>query len=72
MLFPSPRDLPDPVIEPTSFTVADGFFTTEAPGKPAIIITHLLIPVPLKTEVNLEAVVPTNEHVRATQGSFGQ
>ena len=52
--------------------LADGFFTTEAPGKPAIIITHLLIPVPLKTEVNLEAVVPTNEHVRATQGSFGQ
>ena len=34
MLFPSPRDLPDPVIEPTSFTLADGFFTTESPGKP--------------------------------------
>ena len=34
MLFPSPGDLPDPVIEPTSFTLADGFFTTESPGKP--------------------------------------
>ena len=52
--------------------LADGFFTREPPGKPAIIITHLLILVPLKPEVNLEAVVPTNEHVRATQGSFGQ
>ena len=52
--------------------LADEFFTTEPPGKPAIIIIHLLIPVPLKTEVNLEAVVPTNEHVRATQGSFDQ
>ena len=31
--FPSPGDLPDPGIKPVSCT-ADGFFTTEPPGKP--------------------------------------
>ena len=32
--FPSPRDLPDPGIEPMSPALAGGFFTTEPPGKP--------------------------------------
>ena len=32
--FPSPGDLPDPGIKPTSPLLADGFFTTEPPGKP--------------------------------------
>ena len=32
--FPSPRDLPDPGIEPSSPALAGGFFTTESPGKP--------------------------------------
>ena len=32
--FPSPGDLSDPGIEPVSPTLADGFFTTEPPGKP--------------------------------------
>ena len=32
--FPSPGDLPDPGIEPTSPAVAGKFFTTEPPGKP--------------------------------------
>ena len=32
--FPSPVDLPDPEIEPASPALADGFFTTEPPGKP--------------------------------------
>ena len=32
--FPSPGDLPDPGIEPTSPTLAGGFFTTEPSGKP--------------------------------------
>ena len=32
--FPSPGDLPDPGIEPGSPALADGFFTTELPGKP--------------------------------------
>ena len=30
--FPSPWDLPNPGIEPTSPTLAGGFFTTEPPG----------------------------------------
>ena len=32
LLFPSPGDLPDPGIEPTS-ALAGGFFTAEPPGK---------------------------------------
>ena len=31
--FPSPGDLPDPGIRPTSLALAGGFFTTEPPGK---------------------------------------
>ena len=31
--FPSPGDLPDPGIEPTSPALAGGFFITEPPGK---------------------------------------
>ena len=30
--FPSPENLPDPGIEPTSPALTDGFFTTEPPG----------------------------------------
>ena len=36
--FPSPGDLPDPVIEPESPELAGGFFTTEPPGKPNIAV----------------------------------
>ena len=32
--FPSPGDLPDPGIEPSSPALAGGFFTTKPPGKP--------------------------------------
>ena len=32
--FPSPGDLPDPGIKPTSPALTGGFFTTEPPGKP--------------------------------------
>ena len=31
--FPTPGDLPDPVIEPASPALAGGFLTTEPPGK---------------------------------------
>ena len=31
--FPSPRDLPDPGIEPASAALAGGFLTTELPRK---------------------------------------
>ena len=36
-MFPSPGDLPDPGIEPSSLVspaLGGGFFTTEPPGKP--------------------------------------
>ena len=36
--FPSPEDLPNPGIEPTSPALAAGFFTTEPPGKPELYI----------------------------------
>ena len=32
--FPSPRDLSNPGIKPTSLALAGGLFTTEPPGKP--------------------------------------
>jgi len=32
--FPSPGDLPNPAIEPTSPALAGRFFITEPPGKP--------------------------------------
>ena len=32
--FPSPENLPNPRIESASPALADGFFTTEPPGKP--------------------------------------
>ena len=35
LLFPSPGDLPDPGLKPSSLALqADSFFTTEPPGKP--------------------------------------
>ena len=35
--FPSPGDLPDPVIKSALPALAGGFFTTEPPGKPGSI-----------------------------------
>ena len=37
---PSPRDLPDPGIEPASSLLAGGFFSTEPPGKPNVNYTN--------------------------------
>ena len=34
LLFPSPGDLANPGIQPVSPALADGFFTTDPPGKP--------------------------------------
>ena len=37
MPFPSPQDLPNPGVKPSSLmslALADGFFTAEPPGKP--------------------------------------
>ena len=41
--FPSPGDLPDPVIEPASPALAGIFFTTEPPGKPSEYFENPLI-----------------------------
>ena len=41
--FPSPGDLPDPGVEPTSPALAGGFFTTEPRGEPSIPLPHLYI-----------------------------
>ena len=39
--FPLPEDLPDPGIEPVSPALAEGFFTTEVPGKPSRVYIAL-------------------------------
>ena len=39
--FPSPGDLPDPEIEPTSTSLAGRFFTTEPIGKPSPFYTFI-------------------------------
>ena len=41
LLFPTPRDLPNLGIELVPPTLADGFFTTEPPGKPSGYISLL-------------------------------
>ena len=33
LLFPTPGDIPNPRMKPMSPALADGFFTTELPGK---------------------------------------
>jgi len=40
--FPSPGDFPDPGIKPLSI-LAGGFFTTEPPGKPALLLLYSFI-----------------------------
>ena len=40
--FPYPGALPDPGIKPMSSSLADGFFTTEPPGKPRLIYVPIL------------------------------
>ena len=42
MPFPSPGDLPDPGIQPTSLALAGGFFTTEPPGNPTTDYLELI------------------------------
>ena len=39
--FPSPGDIPDPGIEPTSPALAGRFFTTEPPEKPYLVVQKL-------------------------------
>ena len=39
--FPSPRDLPDPRIEPVSPALAGRFFTTELPGNYSFMLSQI-------------------------------
>jgi len=48
--FPSPGDLPDPEIEPTSLALAGGFFTTEPPEKP--FLQSVNVPKSLTVSIN--------------------
>ena len=46
LLFPTPGDLLDSEIEPTSLVspaLAGGFFTTELPGKPVMMNNRVII-----------------------------
>ena len=43
LLFPSPGNLPDPGIQLGSPVLADGFFTSEPPGKPNLLCRFLQI-----------------------------
>ena len=42
MPFLTPGDLPDPGIECASPALAGGFFTTEPPGKPFVMLSDLI------------------------------
>ena len=55
--FPPPGDLPDPEMEPKSPALADGFFTTESPGKPSfkILIVNFIL---FKNFANISPVPP--------------
>ena len=41
--FPSPGDLPDPSIEPTSLALAGGFFTAEPPEVPTLLVSQIVL-----------------------------
>jgi len=40
--FPSPGDLPNPGIKPTSLALTGGFFTAKPPGKPRVVFKFLV------------------------------
>ena len=63
--FPPPGDLPDPGIKPVSLYVswiADGFFTTEPPGKPIKLLYDPAIPLlgvyPEETKIEKDICIP--------------
>ena len=73
MPFPTPGDLPDPGIKPMSLYIsclADGFFTTEPPGKlwRGLNIFYLTKQTSLPTFVSFEVLLlfPPLSHLRCT------
>ena len=62
LLFPTPGNLPNPKIKPTSpvfLALAGGFFTTVPPGKPALSITCCLT---LGSSTETRCCHPTDIH----------
>ena len=59
--FPSPGDLPNPGIEPSSPALAGRFFTTELPGKPIIIVAIINIPLQSHIENDRFSWAPFSE-----------
>ena len=47
--FPTPGDLPDPRIKPTSPALAGGFFSIKPPGKAPYVCIHVYISVHIHT-----------------------
>ena len=65
--FPSPGDLPNPGIKPTSPALGSRFFTTETPGKPIeyySIIKRNECESVLVRWMNLEPVIPSEVRKR--------
>ena len=64
--FPSPRDLPDPEMEPASLAspeLAGGFLTTEPPGKP-YEHTHRHIHTYMHTCAHTHVFLQESDHTR--------
>ena len=53
LLFPSPRDLPDPGIKPESPALAGRFFTTALPGKPGFSYSQFFFFFFLRTKIHM-------------------
>ena len=67
--FPSPGDLPDPGIEPTSPALVGGFFTTEPPHLGSSLIVQSVKNLPAVQETHsLCCMIRLCSHLRAFNG----
>ena len=69
--FPSPRDLPDPGIEPASPELAGGFFTTEPPGRLHNVNTRENIPTGQKVKLSGHRTNDTIDEAKNRLPSLG-
>ena len=60
--FPSPGDLPNPGIKPTSPALAGRFFTAESPGKPKMSLSIFSLQVSLPEDPISLLLVPSSSH----------
>ena len=58
LLFPSPGDLTDLRTEPMSPALADRFFTTEPPGKPAFLLVARVKIIYVSCKTNHASLTP--------------